>query len=86
MNIAVIQMNSTDRPGENLVKAISFLKEASRNKADVIVLPEYSNYMGPLSSAYRMGEEENGPWIASLSPLCRWIGWSRRMTLRAETS
>jgi deaminated glutathione amidase len=67
LKIAVIQINASDDPAGNLDKVLSFLERASLNKPDVIVLPEYSNYMGPLSSAFEKGEEENGPWFKALA-------------------
>lgn len=40
MKIALLQMSISDKKQKNIEKAISFLKQAKENKADMAILPE----------------------------------------------
>jgi predicted amidohydrolase len=66
--VSVIQINSGKDKKKNLVKTESFLEKAYATKPDVIVLPEYTNYMGSLSHASEDGEPLEGSiWYKMLS-------------------
>jgi predicted amidohydrolase len=66
--VTVIQINSSEDKKKNLIKTESFLEKAYAEKPDVIVLPEYTNYMGPLSHAAEAGESPEGSiWYKRLS-------------------
>lgn len=61
MKIAAIQMNSSDKPDENIHKALKLIEEAASQNADFVVLPEYVNFMGGNSDKLKFGEEIPGP-------------------------
>ncbi len=65
--IAVIQLNSGNNSQANLETTHKFLIEASAEKPDIIVLPEYSNYMGHIETFTEAATERGGPWFAMLS-------------------
>jgi predicted amidohydrolase len=66
--VSVVQINSVTDKKNNLIKVESFLEKAYAVKPDIIVMPEYTNYMGPLSNAYEYGEPMKGSlWYKRLS-------------------
>lgn len=65
--IAVIQLNSGNNSQANLEINHKLLIEASAENPDVIVLPEYSNYMGHIESFTAAAAEREGPWFSMLS-------------------
>lgn len=46
MKVAAIQLNSQNNKEENITKALEHIREAAKNDAEFIVLPEYVDYMG----------------------------------------
>ncbi|MBN2534448.1 MAG: hypothetical protein JXB88_16305 [Spirochaetales bacterium] len=67
MIIAGIQINSNNRSEENLKKVFYLLEKAMDMEPDIIVLPEYTNYIGPLDKAYSSGLTKTSIWHKQLS-------------------
>jgi len=65
--VAVIQLNSGNNPQANLESTHKLLVEASYKNPDVILLPEYSNYMGHIENFTEAAAERGGPWFRMLS-------------------
>ncbi|MBN2442537.1 MAG: hypothetical protein JXJ04_14375 [Spirochaetales bacterium] len=71
MVIAGIQLNSTDNGEENLKKVFYFLERALKLRPDIIVLPEYTNYMGSLKSSFSHALPKTSEWYEKLSGFAR---------------
>lgn len=72
MKVAVIQMNTKSDKAENLQKAEGFIREAAKNGAELVSLPEYFNYMG--EEAGKLDNAEyipNGQTTGLLSSLAK---------------
>ncbi|MBN1696864.1 MAG: hypothetical protein JW881_05065 [Spirochaetales bacterium] len=68
MTVSIIQINSGLDKQNNLCKVKRLLERAQASRPDVIVLPEYVNYFGPLSTARREGEAGGkSDWYATFS-------------------
>lgn len=67
MVVAGIQINSNNKSEENLKKVFYLLEKALDFKPDIIVLPEYTNYLGPLYKAYTHALSKNSIWHKQLS-------------------
>lgn len=67
MVIAGIQINSNNKNEENLKKIFYLLEKALDIGPDIIVLPEYTNYMGPLDGAYTHALPKKSIWHKQLS-------------------
>ncbi len=67
MKIAIIQLNSGTDSAGNLERVRGLFSEAIKPAPDVVLLPEYSNYSGPLEHAYEHAESEGGEWTEMLS-------------------
>lgn len=65
--IAVIQLNSGNNTQTNLETTHKLLVEALGKNPDVIVLPEYSNYMGHIETFTEAAAERGGSWFSMLS-------------------
>lgn len=65
--VAVIQLNSGNNSQANLETTHKLLVEALGKNPDVIVLPEYSNYMGDIETFTKAAAERGGPWFSMLS-------------------
>lgn len=65
--IAVIQLNSGNNTQTNLETTHKLLVEALGKNPDVIVLPEYSNYMGHIETFTKAAAERGGSWFSMLS-------------------
>lgn len=65
--VAVIQLNSGNNSQANLETSHKLLVEASDRNPDVIVLPEYSNYMGHIETFIEAAAVREGPWFSMLS-------------------
>lgn len=57
MRVSLIQMNSKDNKQENIDKAISFMDEAVKQKADIICLSEKFLYWGQGRGAESINSE-----------------------------
>ncbi|MBN2737920.1 MAG: hypothetical protein JXR70_13125 [Spirochaetales bacterium] len=67
MKISLIQLNSLDDPEENLLKASRFMETAFNERADLILLPEYSNYLGPWEKSRALAENGQKDWARKLA-------------------
>lgn len=74
MRISVCQMNSRADKGENTRVALELLDEAKRQGAEVAVLPECLDYMGPDEGVYPASEDEGGPLWTALADKARDLG------------
>jgi deaminated glutathione amidase len=69
MRAAAVQLNSTDDKERNLGTAERLVRDAARDGAELIALPEKWNLLGP-GEALRAGAEDlDGP---TLSAVCSW--------------
>jgi predicted amidohydrolase len=69
--VSGIQINSNDKNNENQKKVLYLLDQALDTRPDIIVLPEYTNYMGPLDNAYSNALSHNSIWHKQLSGFAR---------------
>ena len=60
MKVAIVQMDSGRDKGENLIKAITFVRRAIEKRAEFILLPEVFNYRGPASNIKSVAEDIPG--------------------------
>ncbi|MBA7487084.1 Deaminated glutathione amidase [subsurface metagenome] len=65
--VAIIQLNSGNNAQANLETTHGLLVEALGKNPDVIVLPEYSNYMGDIETFTEAAAERGSPWFSMLS-------------------
>lgn len=61
MKIAVVQQNSTEDKEANISKALHFIDEAASKGANLVLLPEYVDYMGDDSRKLSIAEPIPGP-------------------------
>lgn len=61
MRIAAVQMNSKDNKEKNLLTALQLVDKAANNGADLIVLPEYVDFIGSNVDKYSLAESIPGP-------------------------
>lgn len=74
MRIGIVQMASTENKRENLRKATSFINEAIRQGADLIVLPESFNYLPEKMAKedyMENAEAVNGPTINTMKEIAK---------------
>lgn len=76
MRVAVCQLNSQDDKDQNLSTAERLVREAAADKADLIALPEYSEYQGPKDGAMEAAEVEGGPTTQRFAALAKELGVS----------
>ena len=69
MRVALVQMNSRDDPDGNLREASRLIEAAAAGGADLAILPELFNYLGPASEHPRIAEPIPGPATDRLSAL-----------------
>ncbi|MBN1587173.1 MAG: carbon-nitrogen hydrolase family protein [Candidatus Omnitrophica bacterium] len=76
VQVAVVQMNSTPDVEANLGVAEALVREAARQDAELIVLPEGFACMSPDKEKTGVAEslEENGPILSFCSDLARAVG------------
>jgi predicted amidohydrolase len=72
--IALIQMNSRGDKEDNLGRALAMVKEAGREGADLVCLPECFSYLGPQEDTPRHAEEIPGPTTERLAQVAREYG------------
>ena len=74
MRAAAVQLNSTDHKERNLETAERLVREAARDGAELIALPEKWNLLGP-GEALRAGAEDlDGPTISAVRSWARELG------------
>ncbi|MGQ9760097.1 MAG: carbon-nitrogen hydrolase family protein [Candidatus Methanomethylicaceae archaeon] len=74
MRIGIVQMASTEDKRENLRKATYFINKAIQEGADLIVLPEFFNYLSGkmIKEEYiKNAETMNGPTIDTLKEIAK---------------
>jgi len=74
MKVGVIQLNANSNKSANIDRACSLVKEAVKNGAEFILLPEVFNYRGPLSGIdlyQQIAEDIPGESIAPLMEMAR---------------
>lgn len=75
MKVAVVQMNTKSDKEDNLQKAEGFIRQAAENKAELVSLPEYFNYMGEEAGKLANAEEiPDGQTVQLLSGLAKEYG------------
>src|SRR5918997_1768536 len=74
MRIAVLQVNSKDDKEANVREALRLLELAAERGADVAVLPENVNYLGPKEGLLRAAEEIPGPTSEAFATKARELG------------
>lgn len=70
MRVAVCQVNSRDDQGRNLETARRLLEQAVTTGADVAVLPEYLDYLGPADTA-PAPQPVDGPFAECFAGIAR---------------
>ena len=74
MRAAAVQLNSTDEKDRNVATADRLVREAAAGGADLVVLPEKFNLLGP-HEAYLAGAETlDGPTVAWARDVARDLG------------
>lgn len=61
MRIAAVQLNSREHKRENIAKALRFIDEAAEKGSNIVVLPEYVDFMGGDREKVKQAEEIPGP-------------------------
>lgn len=79
MIVAAIQMTSGSVKGENYGKAALFVEEAARKGAQLVLLPEHWEWLGPASKKQSIAEPVAGPSIQFVQGLAK----SHRCTIIA---
>ncbi len=74
MKIALCQMNSKADKAANIESALALLDEAGKQNADVAILPECVDYVGPDEGVYENSEELGGPLSTALSAKAKELG------------
>jgi deaminated glutathione amidase len=67
MRIAMVQMNATEDKAANVAKALKMVDEAAAAGADVVVLPEYLDYLGRGEGVQAASEDLDGPTSAAFA-------------------
>jgi predicted amidohydrolase len=84
VRIAVCQLNPREDRAENLRAARAALTEAAARGADLAVLPELVDYMGPSAGAPK-GEPVDGEFATSMADAARSLGmWVHAGSFREE--
>ncbi|GLI03777.1 carbon-nitrogen hydrolase family protein [Phytohabitans aurantiacus] len=73
MRVAVCQLNTRDNRATNLVTAGELLKQAAAAGADLAVLPEYVDYLGPAAGVPKP-EPVDGEFAAFFATAARTLG------------
>jgi deaminated glutathione amidase len=87
LKVSMVQMQVTDQVEVNVQKAIELIKEAAKNKPDVIVLPENFHLMTTYQDFFTKAESIDGPTIIRLRELAKELGTyivAGTMKLRVE--
>ncbi|PKR53790.1 carbon-nitrogen hydrolase family protein [Thalassospira marina] len=74
MRVAICQLNSRDDKEQNLATAENLVREAAADRADLIALPEYTDYQGPKEGALASAEPDDGPTTRRFSALAAELG------------
>ena len=84
MRVAVCQLNARDDRKANLAAAEALLERAAAGGADLAVLPEYVDYLGPAAGLPEPEpvDGEVGSFFAGGRPAARASGWSPARSTR----
>ena len=74
MRVAVCQLNSQCDREANLASALHWVEQAAANRADVIALPEYTEYQGPPDEVVARAEVIPGPTSDRFAAKARELG------------
>jgi predicted amidohydrolase len=71
VNVSCLQLNSGGDPDQNYLKVKKLLSEAAAGRPDVLVLPEYTNFMGRIEDFPRRAASRGGRWFSLFSAFAR---------------
>jgi deaminated glutathione amidase len=74
MRAAAVQLNSTDDKERNLETAERLVRDAARDSAELIALPEKWNLLGPGEALRAAAEELDGPTLSAVRSWARELG------------
>lgn len=74
MQVAAIQMNSTDNRDLNIEKAEKFVRDAAKGGAILVTLPEYFSYLSAEGEEIPFAEPIDGPLVKSMRKLAKELG------------
>jgi deaminated glutathione amidase len=74
LKVSLIQMQVTNQVETNVQQAIDLIKEAGKNKPDLIVLPENFHMIGTKEELYEAAETIDGPTLTRLKELAKELG------------
>lgn len=74
MRVAAVQLNSQANKEVNLKSALEAVDEAAAAGARFVLLPEYSDYLGPDERAPAVAEPAGGPWHQAMAETARRTG------------
>lgn len=61
LKIGVVQLNVSNNKTENIKKALAFIDEAASKGANLVLLPEYTDFMGSPAEKVEVAEKIPGP-------------------------
>jgi predicted amidohydrolase len=71
VRVSCLQLNSGGDPDRNYEKVESLLLAAVADRPDVLVLPEYTNFMGRIEDFPRQAARRGGRWFSLFSAYAR---------------
>lgn len=71
LKVSMVQMQVTNQVDVNVEKAVALIREAAKEKPDVIVLPENFHMMGTKEEFFASAETIDGPTITRLRELAK---------------
>jgi deaminated glutathione amidase len=74
VRVAACQLNSGPDKDLNIKAAFDVASRAARAGADLVVLPEYTDYLGPGAGAFAAAEEPQGPAHTAFADAARELG------------
>lgn len=74
LRIGLVQLNSRDDKNENISKALRFVDEAAEMGADMVVLPEYVDFMGDDTKKVKQAEPIPGPTSEAFARKAKALG------------
>jgi predicted amidohydrolase len=71
IRVAAVQINSRQDPQANRERAARLLGRALEHRPQVVLLPEYTNFMGRVGEFPERAEARDGDWVRFLSSFAR---------------